>query len=250
MDPVAITPQLSLVADGVPLSAESVSALEGVRVQQRLSLPTLCELTFCDPLGSLQTALRLLPGITLRVSVDGGREPLFSGEVTAVEHVYGPSAEREIRVRGYDLLHRLRKRQSVRAHVQMTLRDLAQELVADLGLSVQAAEPGPLWQRLIQHRQSDLELLLEAADRCGLYLVLRDDVLHLLTLEGMGEPLSLTLGESLHEARFEVNGEPACRSVTATGWNPLRVESYQGRVSNARVGRAVAAKVSGRGGGR
>ena len=34
--------------------------------------------------------------------------PLFVGEVTAVEHVYEPGHGREIRVRGYDRLHRTR----------------------------------------------------------------------------------------------------------------------------------------------
>ena len=105
-------------------------------------------------------------------------------QVTAVEHVYEPAHGREVRVRGYDLLHRLRKRQTVRAHVQTTLRDLARELVADLGLTVQAAAPGPLWPRLIQHRQTDLDLLVELAERCGLFLTVRGDVLHLLTLAG------------------------------------------------------------------
>ncbi len=244
MNHVIALPQVTITAGGVPLPGEEIRALGEVRVQQQLSLPTLCELIFFDPPGPLEVADALVPGTSLRVAAGEQHEALFEGEVTVVEHVYGPSGERQICVRSYDLLHRLRKRQSVRAHVQMTLRDLARELVADLGLTVQASEPGLLWQRLIQHRQSDLELLLEGADLCGLYFALWDNALHLLTLEGIGQPLTLTLGESLLEARVEVSGEPACRLVTATGWNPLRVETYQGRVSSARVGRDVAAEVA------
>ena len=244
MSQVTSLPQLTIRADGVPLAVEELRTLGDVRVQQRLSLPAQCELTFCDPPGPLNVAAGLVPGTELRVVVRGHREPLFVGEVTAVEHVYGPANEREIRVRGYDLLHRLRKRQSVRAHVQVTPRDLARELVADLGIAVQATDPGPLWRRLIQHRQSDLDLLLEVTEQCGLYLALREDVLHLLTLGGIGAPLSLTLGESLLEARVEVNGEPACGSVRAVGWNPLCVETYEEQASGPRVGRRVGAGVS------
>lgn len=237
-------PQVTIEAGGTPLSAEETRALGDVRVQQRLSLPALCELTFYDPPGPLAGIVTALaPGTSLRVVVRGHDEPLFTGQVTVIEHVHGPANERQVRVRGYDALHRLRKRQSVRAHVQVTPADLARELVADLGLTVQAAEPGPLWQKLVQHHQSDLELLAEVAEQCGLYLALRGDVLHLLTLEGSGEPLPLALGKSLLEARIEVSGEPACRSVTASGWNPLLVETYAGRTSNARVGRSVTAQV-------
>jgi phage baseplate assembly protein V len=242
MSQVVSLPQVTIVADGVPFPPEGMRALSAVQVQQRLSVPTLCELTYNDPPGPLDAATLLVPGTTLSINVGAHVEPLFGGEVTAIEHVYGPAGEREIRVRGYDLLHRLRKRQSVRAHVQMNLRELAQELVADVGLEVQADDPGPLWPRLIQYRQSDLQLLVDVAERHGLYLALRENVLHLLTLEGIGIPVPLVLGESLLEARVEVNGEPACRSVTAMGWNPVRVESYEGQASSARVGRQVIAQ--------
>ena len=237
-------PEVLVEAEGVALATEDLQALGEVRVQQRLSLPTLCEMTFSDPPGSLAGVARLAPGTALRVMVAGQQEPLFVGQVTAVEHGYEPARRREIRVRGYDLLHQLRKRQAVRAHVQVTTQDLAQELVADLGLTVQAAEPGPLWPRLIQHRQSDFELLQEVAERCGLYLAVRGNVLHLLTLQGIGETLPLALGETLLEARIEINADAVCRLVAAAGWDPSRIETHEGQAWHARVGRAVAAEVA------
>jgi uncharacterized protein involved in type VI secretion and phage assembly len=244
MSPLLSLPEVLVEAEGGVLAAEDLRALAGVRVQQRLSLPTLCELTFCDPPGPLARIARFAPGTALRVLIAGQQEPLFVGQVTAVEHCYEPAHGHEIRIRGYDLLHQLRKRQSVRAHVQVTARDLAQELVTDLGLTVQATEPGPLWSRLIQYRQSDLELLQEVAERCGLFLAVRGNVLHLLTLQGTGETLPLALGETLLEARIEINADTVCRSVEAAGWDPSRIETHEGLASQARVGRAVAAEVS------
>jgi phage protein D/phage baseplate assembly protein gpV len=237
-------PQVLIESDGASLSSTELHALTEVRVQQRLSLPTLCELTFRDPPGPLDVAQRLSPGTTLRVSVQNQALPLFEGEVTAVEHVYGPTNWREVRIRSYDVLHRLRKQQEVRAHVQVTVEDLARELTADVGLSVQAEEAGPLWQLLIQHNQSNLELLQEVAARCGLYITVRQDTLHLLTLRGIGDPVPLSLGESLLEARIDINGDPACRTVTATGWDVLLAQTHESSASDARVGREVAAGVS------
>jgi len=237
-------PRVAARLDGSALTEEDAGALEEVRVQQRLSAPSLCELTFINPKGPLAGSGPRIEGSSLLVEVEGNADPLFVGEVTAAEYTYHPSQGVEVRVRAYDLLHRLRKRQPVRAHVEVTLSELAHELVADLGISVEAAEAGPLWPRLIQHRQSDLGLLVEIAERCGLYLALRDRVLHLITLEGTGEPIPLELGHSLLEARLEVNGDPACRSVLASGWDPWRVERHEGRARTARVGREVAAEVS------
>lgn len=234
-------PELAVELDGVALAAEVMDALDSVRVQQRLGLPALCELTFAAPPSALARA-GVPPGARLRVVAAGASVPLFEGEVTAAEFAYGPSRELKLRVRGYDLLHRLRKRQPVRAHVQVTLADLARELTADLGVSVEAAAAGPLWPYLVQGRQSDLDLLNDLASRCGVHLTLRGSVLHLLTLEGEGTPLPLLLGESLLEAAVEVNADPACRSVSAAGWDVHAVEPHQGRASRARVGREVHAE--------
>jgi phage baseplate assembly protein gpV len=176
--------------------------------------------------------------------IEGRRPPLFVGEVTAVQHVFGPAGERQVRVRAYDRLHRLRKRQSVRAYVEVGVHDLARELVAELGLRVEGLGPNLVWPWLVQHRPSDLELLQDVVEACGQYLALWEEDLYILTLEGVGVPIPLGLGRSLLEAQAEVNGEFACRSVTASGWNPLLVETYEGRAGDARVGRRVVAEAS------
>jgi phage baseplate assembly protein gpV/phage protein D len=236
-------PRLLVELDGAALSVEEMRTLWAVRVQQRLSLPTVCELTFIDPEVLLSKPETIAPGAKISVRVPDTDEPLFSGEVTATEHLYEPGHGREVRVRGYDALHRLRKRQPVRAHVELTLVDLIKELVADLGLNVEAEAPGPLWQRLVQFRQSDFQMITEVAERCGLYLTLRDKTLHVITLAGLDEEITLKLGETLLEARIEVNGDGACRSVATTGWDPLRVEQHEGKADQARNGRDISASV-------
>jgi phage protein D/phage baseplate assembly protein gpV len=229
-------PRLVVELDGEALPIEDMRTLWAVRVQQRLSLPTLSELTFIDPTALLSKAETVSPGAKMRISVPGFDEPLFDGEVTAIEHVYEPSQGREVRVRGYDVLHRLRKRQPVRAHVQLTLADLIKEIVSDLNIEVETTEAGPLWQRLVQFRQSDFEIISEMTERCGFYFSLRENKLHVMTLKGVGEDITLKLGDGLLEVRIEVNGDSACRSVSTTGWDPLRVEQHQGKASEARIG--------------
>ncbi|MCA9940286.1 MAG: hypothetical protein KC418_16725 [Anaerolineales bacterium] len=240
-------PRLTLLVNDRPLSGERgspLTALTAVRVQQRLSLPTLCELTFSDPPGPLTIGEQLSPGARLRLLVETEATPLFVGQITAIEYVYLPSGGRELRVRGYDALHILRKQHAVRAHVQVNARELAAELAAPAGLRVEAEAAGPMFPRIVQHRQSNFDLLAQVMARCGFYFVVRDEVLHLLTLDGLGAAQSLTLGASLLEAQISLNGDQAARSVSTMGWSPLPMETFSGQATAARSGRDVASQVA------
>jgi phage baseplate assembly protein V len=237
-------PGLKVEVEGSPLGARELATLEEVVVRQALSLPAQCELTFRVQTDREGPGTALRPGRPLRLRVADQDVPLFTGEITALEHEYRPEGGRRLRARGYDLLHRLRKSQPVRAHLEVTPKDLASELVAPLGLSAEADEPGPLYDRLLQHRENDLDFLVLTAQRAGLYLTLRESTLHLVTLQGLGDPVRLSLGDSLLEARLEVNGDFSLRSVKSAGWDPWRVEVHQGRAQTARVGREVSVELS------
>ncbi len=232
--------RVNVEIEGGPIAQSGARALGEVHVRQRLSAPAQCELVFFDPPERFDNASAMAPGTSLRVVVSD--QELFSGQVAAVEYVYGPEAGREMRVRAYDLLHRLRKRQPVRAHVQFTLASLAREIIADLGLRVEAAADSPVWKRVIQHRRSDLDLLVEIAERCGLYFAARGSSLHIFSMEGVGPPVPLALGDSLFEARIEINANRACRTVSAKGWDPWHAEARSGQASRARSGRDIKAE--------
>jgi phage protein D/phage baseplate assembly protein gpV len=243
MTAVLTIPEVRVDVNGDDLAAEALSTLASVLVAQRLSVPTLCELVFLDPTGPDGSVLELpRPGDELNVAVED--DDLFAGDVTAVEHVHGPDHGYEVRVRAYDRLHRLRKNQRVRVFEDASFADIASQLAEEADLSVEAAEDGPRWAHLIQHRQTDYELLLQLSARVGLYPAVRGDELHLLTLEGDGDEVELQLGEDLFEARIELNGDTACDSVSVVGWNPLTVEVHEGSASSARTGRDVEAAVS------
>lgn len=235
-----LAPRLTVSVDGQPLAALAARAIGHVVVRQQLSQPSACELKFFDP----PEALAISPGSSLQLGIEGVSPPLFDGEITAMRRRYGPDRERVLELRAQDLLHRLGKRQPVRTHVQQTLPELARTLVADLGLQVRAGSDGPLWRQWIQHRQSDLQLLQQVAERCGLYFTLRGSELLLLTLEGDGEAVELRFGHELLEADVRFDSDNVCRSVEALAWNPWRAESQSGSASVARSGRQAGAVVA------
>jgi uncharacterized protein involved in type VI secretion and phage assembly len=244
MRQIATLSRVTVEIDGRPITQSGSQALGEVHVRQRLSAPAQCELVFFDPPERFDDASAMTLGSSLRVAVSD--QELFSGQVTAVEYVHGPEAGRELRVRAYDPLHSLGKRQPVRAHVQFTLAEIAKDIVGSVGLRVDAvlAAEGLRWKRLIQHGQSDLDLLVEIAERCGLYFAARGSSLRIFSMEGVGPLVPLALGDSLFEARVEINGARACRTVSAKGWDPWHAEARSGQARRARSGRAVKAEAA------
>lgn len=230
-------PQIDIDVDGHPLPQACARLFTGMRVQQHLSQPSQCELVFVQvDDGAVERAFAL--GAALRVSEREVPAALFEGRVSAIEFGYRAGRGNTISVRGYDDLMTLRNRQRVRAHMALTVADLARELVADLGLRVEAPTPGPVWQRLLQ-TSSDFDVLADVAARCGLHFTIRERTLNLLTLEGVGELQMLRLNENLLEATIEANSNRSCRRVEATGWDPWRGEARSGTAERARTAREV-----------
>jgi phage baseplate assembly protein gpV/phage protein D len=234
-------PRVIVEVGGVPPA--DTGALTAVTVRSLLSAPVLCELRFADPPGPPAAAPALVPGTDLAVRVAGHDEPLFRGRVTAVEYEHRPDGARELRVRCYDRLQELRTRQRPQVRTDVNVQQLAADLVADLGMVVEGGDGGPRWDRLVQHRQSDLELLADACARSALHFTARGDVLRLVTLEGVGEAVDLRLGDNLFTARLELNADRAAGSVRAGGWHPRAGDPHRGQAGAPRLGRETGVSV-------
>ena len=210
-------PQLMIEIDGEPLNLNERSAVSEVRVHQKLSLPTLCEITFIDTSGFFDTSDLFSIGKDLRVGLNAFDTPLFVGQITAAEYLYEPSNLRKVRLRGYDKLHLLRKRQPVRAFVQITLQELINELVADLFINVEISENTPPRERIIQFENTDFDMMTEITERNGLYFSLRDDTLHVFTLEGKFSGMTEDVAQLIRK-----NPIPAVLIGIGLGWFAAR----------------------------
>jgi phage baseplate assembly protein gpV len=228
MKSVGILPQARLTIDGEAIDAAAAGALASVRVQQRLSLPSLCELTFSLRTSDIDGLPDIGAHLELRVEDDA---LLFAGDVTAVEHSARASTGRVLRVRAYDALHRLRKSQPVKSHAQFTPVSLARELAGPLDLAVDALEEGQTIARWVQHKQSDLEFLAEVCARSGMYFAAVDGTLRMVTLEAdEDDAIELKLGDTLYEGRIDRSIDALCSRIAVRGWNPQRVTPHQASV--------------------
>lgn len=242
MSAIASVGQLTVAIDGTPLEPPEAACLSALRVRHAVSLPAQCEVVLHGVGPELADRAPDLVGSSLKVTGDEGTA--FEGEITAVEHNYGPDGAKEIRLRGYDVLHRLRKRQSVKFRDDVDAGELCRQFAGDLGVSADIAEAGPRWPRLAQWQQTDFEVLAGVAARAGLFFAVADQTLRLFTLAGWGEPVTLTLGAELLEASFEANGEGSWSEVGAAGWDPATGKLFDETVESARSGRSLGVPVS------
>lgn len=245
MKGIATLPVVRIKIGGSYLEDRDVKFLSAIRVIRKLSLPSLCELVFVDPDHVFADAFGQVSGAELTVVVQGGSSPLFQGLVTAVEYSYEPSGGLTIRIRGYDALYRLCKRQQISTHFHTTVPEMMKRMVSEYGLKVEANVSVPRWEKLVQYKQTDLDFLAHTAQRCGLYFILWDNIVHIVTLEGFGDEIPLEMGKNLFETTIEINDAPALQSVYSCGWDPFTAEMYAGKASEARSGCDISANISG-----
>ncbi len=220
-------PELIITLAGHRLAASEVASVESVRVRLALAQPGQCEITWHLADAAAARRLDAAPGDALRVEVGGHREPLFVGEVTVTEYAHGADASLEIRVRAYDALHRLRMRQHTALHEDVSLAGLAEALADGAGLRIEggAVHLGNVYQCA----RSDLDVLVAASARVGLFPVVDGARLRFVDLRGDGEPFELELGAGLHAAELEVSQEPSYRSAETVRWDPASAAASTGR---------------------
>ena len=235
MESLESLPLARVALDAAPLPPGLADALASLVVRSRVGAPTQCELRFDDP--PRDAVAGASAWMAQPLSVDA---PIsFAGEVVAIEMQHGANGRFQLWVRAYDALHRLRREQPVRLHVDRTVAEIARELAGAQGLRVRARAEGPFARERAQVREDDLAFLDRIAREAGLQLAAHGDELLLLTAEGDGAPTRLELGKELLELHAEQNGEPAAQEVVAHGWSPPHARPSSGRASAGRSGRAT-----------
>lgn len=223
--PAIHLPNLLLGIDSEWRLEAELRGLTGVRVAQRLGLPTQCELYFSDPPGPLDWLEGVVAGSRLEIALGSARQSLFLGEVTALEYIYTPQQTCEIYLRGYDELHRLHTSQMAGTREAVSLAGLANILLRQSGITAaiqtRTRDDTLVWPLISQPTGTNFDLLVETAAQEGCYPFLHQDTLHLLDLHGLDLPaVELELGDNLLEARLEINAGRFVPRVKAVGWDP------------------------------
>lgn len=209
-------PQVSVRYGAGSAQHEIADVTVELRIQHRLSFPSLCELVCAVS----ERELDLQIGTAIAVSIPDDAGPLFNGTVTSLVFESSTVGQASMRIRAYDRTHDLRQKQTVRDFAAKSSRDIISEIAADIGLPVDMRGTGPLWHHIVQLRENDFEFLQRIAERSGLYFSLEGEELRIVTAQGAGAPVLLSFQADIIEIRVEQNTSRSCKSVETNGWDP------------------------------
>ena len=248
-----LAPEVRLRVDGKDVPPEAEADVIEVSVLQDVSAPgmfavrllnwDLDKLRFTwsdDPLFAEGAEVEVLMGYA------GELQPVFAGEVTGLEPEFRAEEAPVVTVRGYDRGHRLMRGRRTRSFTQVKDSDIAAQVAREAGLTPEAEDTKITLEYVLQHNQTDLELLEARARRIGYEVWVEDRTLKFRPRPSDGaEALTLDLEEDLLEFYPRLSTVGLAGEVEVRGWSPKDKEAVLGKAAAADAG----SKMGGRTGG-
>jgi phage protein D/phage baseplate assembly protein gpV len=241
-DAYAAKPGIEL--NGTQLDPEVQLRLERAAVDDHTILPDMFVLRFRDPERDLIDKAGFEIGATVRILAapqgDEAREPLITGEVTALEADFDSSGSHTV-VRGYDHSHRLHRGRRTETYRNVTDSDVARTVAQRAGLEIgRIDETTAVHRQVSQANVSDWEFLAARARESGHEFAIvggkfefREPAEASAGPESgdlaSEDPLQLVLGADLDSFRPRVTSAEQVKEVLVSGWNPDNKEVVTGR---------------------
>ncbi|MFD8673449.1 VgrG-related protein [Streptomyces seoulensis] len=204
-------------------------------IEESVGLPDTAVLTYRDPQHEFLAATGVTIGTPLKVSVvtvkGQASEPLFSGEVTALELDRDGTGTFTV-VRAYSKAHRLQRGRKVVAYRDMTTAAIIRKVVTSAGLACGKVEaPAVTHKQLSQANVSDWDFLQYLAGECGAQVRVDDKGVVQFTrpVKASGapspstpatrSPLVLEYGRNLLALRASLSMADAAQKVQVRGWD-------------------------------
>ncbi len=225
--------------DGANLDQKWFNRLEVVEVDLSLGAPDMVALHFSDPTLDLVDDAIFAHGKALVVSAlgeTGSPVELASVEVASLEPDFrGDGTDRFI-VRGYSKWNRLQNGRKCKTFQSMTDSDIASQVASSAGLSASVTATSITYDYVVQWQQTDMEFLLERAERIG-YEVYQDGTnLVFKPAPTSGSAVAtLAYAESLirFQPRFSITGQ--LNTVSVRGWDMRTKQAITGQATPAGV---------------
>lgn len=155
-------------------------------------------------------------------------EPVFAGEVTAMEVDIGLSGAVLMRIRGYDRAHLLHRGRINKTFLQMKDSDIAQQIAGDLSLTPDVQQTPGVHKYVHQHNQTNWEFLQSRAARYGYELVVHDKTLSFKKPPTNPPSVDSAWHEHLLSFRATMTTGDQVNEVEVRGWDPVNKKEVVG----------------------
>ncbi|MBN1641146.1 MAG: VgrG-related protein [Anaerolineae bacterium] len=211
---------------GAQVSQEFMDAVDEVVVDASLHLPDMFTISLYDP------GLKWVDGSLLAIGKEveiklkqannlGGNESvLISGEITALEPHFSGVGETLLVVRGYDKSHRLHRGRYTRTFLKQSDTNIVTKIAQEVGLTPETDSTTVQYDYVLQNNQTNMEFLLERAERIGYQVLVSQGKLYFKRGEAtLGEGPTLALGDTLRTFNPCWAATHQADSVTVKGWD-------------------------------
>ena len=235
MDTLQLTSTIFIKIDGYELPPAIKSSIIEVEVDQHAHLPGMFIIRVYDPRLDMLDHSNLDLGQLVEISSitpENQYVSMISGEITAIEPVFGRNGAAEIVIRGYDHSHRLYRQIRSRTFLNIKDSDLAEKIAREWNLKPEVDTTITVYDHVYQHNQSDLEFLLQRAWRIGYECFVTKDTLYFRKPRGIGNAsVSVRWGDDLLAFYPRLTVAEQVDEVVVRGWDPEDQKPIVGRAS-------------------
>ena len=240
----------SVTLDGTPLRPEALRLLERVDVDTSVHRPGMFALRLRDPQHDVLSRLGFRLASTVTVSTtrtgDGSQREVLRGEITALEHDFGPHGACAV-VRGYDVSHRLTRGRRTASYNDVTDGDVVRQVAQRAGLDAGRIDGTDItYPHVAQLAESDWDFLRRRAREAGReVVVVAGELVWRTPADPSTGPEVLTdrrtppaagqlvLGGNLRELRPRVTAAQQSGAVEVRGFDPATKDPLVGRAAVA-----------------
>lgn len=219
--------KIDIIIDDIKINNDIETSITEIKIKHDFQMACQCELQLVLSKKQYENRAQILMEQTrIEINIENEITPLFSGYITSIAHHYSKDQEFSIQLTACDSLYFLSLEYPVRSFVDVTLIDIAEQMVSAYDIDINAEETGPLWNHLVQYQSSNLEFLQELSERSGLYFFLNNNVLNFVKLPVGQSPIPFDYNSNLleivvnnHDSNFETE-------TIISGWDPQRSKLF------------------------
>jgi phage protein D/phage baseplate assembly protein gpV len=228
--------------EGTALTAVQYGALEALRVERSLWMPSRCTVRFQDHDFSITDAGTFAIGKTLKVGlpdIGGTVTAVFDGEITDIAIEQGIDRHHQLVVGALDKGHRLAATTMLRSFAKQKYSEIASTIAGDAGLSTDITATTAQIDYVVQ-TTNDYAFLWEIARRIGYDWWVDAGKLCFKPSPSTAGP-TLKFGDTLADFRVRYSGALKGSKVTVQGWNPDTQQQVKGDDASTLTGTSIPA---------
>lgn len=230
------TPESRILINDAEIAPDLRADILEIAVRQYVVGGDCFELTV-NALGSQDRELRWLdsaeiaPGnkIEVQLGYRGELTTLIVGEITALSASFPADAGPQVRVQGFDRLHRLRRGRRTRVFHEVKDSQIAEQIATAMGLTPEVEDSEVVHDYVVQNNLADVDFLIERARRIRYEVAVEDDRLVFRSAANhLGTEESLEYMIDLKSFSVRLSTLAQVSKLAVRGWNPSSKEAILG----------------------